>query len=106
MSEQDLELEAFSKFIDAIEPWLGEVVLIGGWAHRLYRLHPLARRLDYLPLATLDGDVAVHRNSRRRNRPFDSVCWTPDSRKSLSAKIARRRRTTTMEKAGDSTRNF
>ena len=59
MSEQDLELEAFSKFIDAIAPWLGEVVLIGGWAHRLYRLHPLARRLGYLPLATLDGDVAV-----------------------------------------------
>jgi hypothetical protein len=59
MSEQGLELEAFSKFIDAIEPWLGEVVLIGGWVHRLYRLHPLARRLDYLPLATLEGDVAV-----------------------------------------------
>ena len=31
MSEQDLELEAFSKFIVAIEPWLGEVVLVGGW---------------------------------------------------------------------------
>jgi hypothetical protein len=59
MSEQDPELEAFSKFIGALEPWLGEVVLIGGWAHRLYRHHPLARRLDYLPLTTLDGDVAV-----------------------------------------------
>jgi hypothetical protein len=34
MSEQDPELEAFSKFIVAIEPWLGEVVLVGGWAHR------------------------------------------------------------------------
>jgi hypothetical protein len=59
MSEQDSELEAFSKFIGALEPWLGEVVLIGGWAHRLYRHHPLARRLDYLPLTTLGGDVAV-----------------------------------------------
>ena len=59
MSEQDLELEAFSKFIVAIEPWLGEVVLVGGWAHRLYRLDPRARKLDYLPLTTLDGDVAV-----------------------------------------------
>ena len=59
MSEQDSELEAFAKFVGAIEPWLGEVVLIGGWAHRLYRLHPLARKLDYLPLTTLDGDVAV-----------------------------------------------
>src|SRR5438046_3724648 len=59
MSEQDLVVEAFSKFIVAIEPWLGEVVLVGGWAHRLYRLDPRARKLDYLPLTTLDGDVAV-----------------------------------------------
>jgi hypothetical protein len=34
MSEQDLELEAFSKFIVALEPWLGEAVVVGGWAHR------------------------------------------------------------------------
>ena len=59
MSEQDLELEAFSKFIVALEPWLGEAVLIGGWAHRLYRLDPRARKLDYPPLTTLDRDVAV-----------------------------------------------
>ena len=59
MSEQDLELEAFSKFIIAMEPWLGEVVLVGGWAHRLYRLDPRARKLDYVPLTTLDGDLAV-----------------------------------------------
>jgi hypothetical protein len=59
MSERDPELEAFSKFIAAIEPWLGEVVLAGGWAHRLYRLDLRARKLDYLPLTTLDGDVAV-----------------------------------------------
>ena len=59
MSEQEPELEAFSKFIVAVEPWLGEVVLVGGWAHRLYRPDPRARKLDYLPLTTLDGDVAV-----------------------------------------------
>src|SRR5215469_12644601 len=59
MSQQDPELEAFAKFIGAIEPWVGEVVLIGGWAHRLYRLHPLARKLECLPLTTIDGDVAV-----------------------------------------------
>jgi hypothetical protein len=59
MSEQDSELEAFSKFIVALEPWLGEAVLVGGWAHRLYRLDPRARKLSYLPLTTLDGDVAV-----------------------------------------------
>jgi hypothetical protein len=59
MTELDPELEAFSKFVVALAPWLGELVVVGGWAHRLYRLHPRARKLDYVPLTTLDGDVAV-----------------------------------------------
>jgi hypothetical protein len=59
MSEQDPELEAFSEFIVAIAPWLGEVALVGGWAHRLYRLDPRSRKLDCLPLTTRDGHVAV-----------------------------------------------
>jgi hypothetical protein len=53
MANQDPEIEAFSKFVEAIEPWLGEVVLIGGWAHRLYRLDSRARKLEYPPLTTL-----------------------------------------------------
>jgi len=38
MSEQGSELEAFSKYIESLDPCLGEVVLVGGSAHRLYRL--------------------------------------------------------------------
>jgi hypothetical protein len=53
------ENEAFARLIVAIEPWLGEVVIIGGWAHQLYRLHPSAQALDYVPLMTLDTDVAL-----------------------------------------------
>jgi Nucleotidyltransferase len=53
------ENEAFARLIFAIEPWLGEVVIIGGWAHQLYRLHPSAQPLDYVPLTTLDADVAL-----------------------------------------------
>ena len=59
MTDLDPELEAFSKFVVALAPWLGELVVVGGWAHRLYRLDPRARKLDYVPLTTLDGDVAV-----------------------------------------------
>jgi hypothetical protein len=58
-TQQDPEIVPFSKFVGALDPWLGEVVLIGGWAHRLYRLDSRARELEYLPLTTLDGDVAV-----------------------------------------------
>jgi hypothetical protein len=51
--------DLFTRLIAALEPWLGQVVIVGGWVHRLYRLHPHAQLLDYPPLSTLDADVAV-----------------------------------------------
>ena len=53
------ESDYFARLVEALEPWLDRVVIIGGWAHRLYRLHPLAQPLDYEPLGTFDADVAV-----------------------------------------------
>jgi hypothetical protein len=55
------ESDDFVRLIAALEPWLGQVVIIGGWAHRLYRLDPRARQLDYTPIMTLDTDIAVPR---------------------------------------------
>ncbi len=51
--------EAFKRLVAALEPWRDHVVIVGGWAHQLYRLHPEAKELDYPPLSTLDADVAV-----------------------------------------------
>jgi hypothetical protein len=51
--------DAFKQLIAALEPWLDQVVIVGGWAHQLYRLHPEAQELEYQPLGTLDADVAV-----------------------------------------------
>ena len=53
------DLENFGRLADALTPWLDQVVIIGGWAHRLYRFHPFAQRLDYPPLMTLDADIAL-----------------------------------------------
>ena len=53
------EMLDFARLIEALSPWLPNLVIIGGWAHRLYRFHPLAQHLDYPPLSTLDTDVAV-----------------------------------------------
>ncbi len=53
------ENEDFARLILAVEPWLSNLVIIGGWAHRLYRIHPSAKRVPYLPLMTLDTDVAM-----------------------------------------------
>jgi len=52
---------AFVKLAAALSPWLHQLVFVGGWAHRLFRLHPRAQALAYEPLATLDADVAFAR---------------------------------------------
>lgn len=53
------DIEGFSRLITALDPWLDRVVIVGGWAHRLYHLHPAAQKLDFAPLMTLDADVAL-----------------------------------------------
>jgi len=58
------EYAAFARLVESLRPWLDQVVIIGGWAHRLYRLHPLAEPPQYEPLATLDADVALPRRLR------------------------------------------
>ena len=69
------EFEYFARLVDALDPWIDRVVIIGGWAHRLYRLHPLAQPLDYEPLGTFDADVAVPLDLTRLASKSASVCW-------------------------------
>lgn len=54
--------DSFGVLVSALEPWLRHVVIIGGWAHRLYRRHPGAQHVDYPPLTTIDADVALPAN--------------------------------------------
>lgn len=56
------EFDDFIRLIGALEPWLPKIVIVGGWAHRLYRFHELAQPIDYTPLMTFDMDVAVPTN--------------------------------------------
>lgn len=51
--------ESFARLVEAVRPWLGHLVIVGGWAHRLHRLHPRASKPSYLPLRTRDADVAL-----------------------------------------------
>jgi hypothetical protein len=53
------DTERFSVLVDALRPWLGKVVIIGGWAHRLYRERPEAVAPPYEALRTEDADVAL-----------------------------------------------
>lgn len=52
------DLDAFKRLLTALRPWLGQLVVVGGWAHRLHRLHGLAKSLNHLPLRTRDTDLA------------------------------------------------
>jgi hypothetical protein len=56
----------FQRLVDALLPYLPDVVVVGGWAHRLFTRHPLAGSLGFVPLMTDDADVAVPLRLRRR----------------------------------------
>jgi len=47
-----------ARLIDALAPWLRQVVVVGGWAHQLHRLHPAAGEPSHRSLSTRDADVA------------------------------------------------
>lgn len=53
------DLKEIGKLIEALRPWLTQVVFIGGWANRLYRFHPKANPPEYLPITTKDADIAL-----------------------------------------------
>lgn len=60
MSEQ----RAFGRLAVGLAPWLERLVFVGGWAFRLYRLHPRADNPAYRPVVTLDADVAFAEGER------------------------------------------
>jgi hypothetical protein len=53
------DLESFSRAVEALEPYLRDLVFVGGWAHYLYTLRPEASPLAFEPLRTEDADVAA-----------------------------------------------
>jgi hypothetical protein len=53
------EAVAFARLITALGPYRDHLVVIGGWAHRLSRLHPLAQPVEFPPLFTQDVDLAI-----------------------------------------------
>ena len=58
------DLQAIARLVDALRPWLGELVIVGGWAHRLHRCLPGAQPPTYQPLRTRDADLAFSATAR------------------------------------------
>jgi hypothetical protein len=59
MTDDRRDLESFARAVEALEPHLGNLVFVGGWAHYLYTLRPEASPLAFEPLRTEDADVAA-----------------------------------------------
>jgi hypothetical protein len=53
------DLGAFPRLVDALRPFLHELVFVGGWAHRLYRFHSAVSIPSHPPLFTEDADVVI-----------------------------------------------
>ncbi len=52
------DLEAFVRLAQALAPWSGQLVYVGGWAHRIHRLDPRANTPAHQAVFTKDTDLA------------------------------------------------
>ncbi len=52
------DLAPMARLLNALRPWLGKLVIVGGWAHRLHRYSDLANPPRHPPILTLDVDLA------------------------------------------------
>jgi hypothetical protein len=51
-------LEPFVRLAQALAPWRGQLVYVGGWAHRIHRLDPRASTPAHQAVFTKDTDLA------------------------------------------------
>ncbi len=52
------DLHAIAQLLEALRPWHRDLIIVGGWAHRLYRFDNKAAHLLYQPVRTRDADLA------------------------------------------------
>jgi len=67
------EFTSFARLVESLSPWLDQVVVIGGWAHRLHRFHPAAQALDLCPADDSDADVALPTRFRVADKSFTTA---------------------------------
>ena len=64
----DFDKRGFGRVVLTLAPYLDDVVFVGGWAQRLFRLHPLAASAAPALLMTLDADIAAPSTLSNRGR--------------------------------------
>lgn len=65
------EQAIFAEVIKKLAPYSGELIVAGGWAHRLYLLHPRSSPATFEPLMTRDADFAIRTKLAVKKTPID-----------------------------------
>ena len=73
MTDARRDLEAFARAVEALGPYLDDLVFVGGWAHYLYTLMPEAAPLGFTPLTTDDADIAAPLRLRVRGKTIPEL---------------------------------
>lgn len=77
------DLSEFERLIRALAPWRNDLVIVGGWAHRMHYQHPSAARLPWAPVLTRDADVAYGARAALKDGIRDALT-AADFRETLS----------------------
>jgi len=75
---------AFGRLATALAPYLGDMVVVGGWAFRLFRLHPSALIPEYPPLMTRDADIAAPERMKRQTDTLRDLLLRANFREHLA----------------------
>jgi hypothetical protein len=87
MAPHGNDLGKFSRLIEALRPWLGQIIFIGGRAHRLYRDRPEAASVAYEPLRTDDADIALDPRTFRTSESIQARLKAFDFDEELSGDV-------------------
>jgi hypothetical protein len=85
MTDDRRGLESFARAVEALEPYLEDLVFVGGWAHYFYTLRPEASPLPFEPLRTEDADVAAPAQLARGKQTIAECLTKAGFRKHLSS---------------------
>lgn len=85
MENRETSLAAFSRLVMALGPYLEDVVVIGGWAHRLFALRHRSEAFNFSPLATDDADIGLPLDLRVRDRKLDELLRSQGFKETLSS---------------------
>ena len=80
MPPHDSDLANISRLVEALRPWLGQIIFIGGWKHRLFREQQEAARIGGERCLVLSTDTvreAALMATPRRLTPsaIQERCW-------------------------------